>query len=174
MGNQGQPQLDRERLEQIVANACDRLDGDWLLIGGALVALWLEPGRVTQDLDLIGLRGLAEERYALLDFAVSQGLPIETINSAADYFVQRIDGWRAELQLFRSGARGRIFRPSATLFLLLKIGRLSERDLADCEALLSRAAADGLPVDRARVLSALDGLPATTAAARRSRLRAAL
>ena len=176
MTNPGQP-LDRDRLDALLAAACERLDGEWLLIGGALVALWLEPGRVTQDIDLIGLRGLAQERYALADFAVSQGLPVEAVNSAADYFVQKIDGWRAELQPFRSGARGKIHRPSPTLFLLLKVGRLSAQDLADCEALLARAAADRLSIDRSRVRVAIDGLPATpdgALAARRSQLRASL
>ena len=177
MSDPSQPQLDRDRLDALLTAACERLDGEWLLVGGALVALWLEPGRVTQDIDLIGLRGLAQERYALVDFAVSQGLPVEAVNSAADYFVQKIDGWREELQPFRSGARGRIFRPSPTLFLLLKLGRLGARDLADCEALLARAAADGLPIDRARVRAAIEALAATADDAlteRRAALRAAL
>ena len=177
MSDPGQPQLDHDRLDALLTAACERLDGEWLLVGGALVALWLEPGRVTQDIDLIGLRGVAQERYALVDFAVSQGLPAEAVNSAADYFVQKIDGWRGELELFRSGTRGRIFRPSPTLFLLLKLGRLSPRDLADCEALCARAAIDRLPIDRVRLFQALGALapPADAELAlRRESLRQAI
>lgn len=169
MSGPGQTPFDQARLEALVQAVADTLEGEWLLIGGALVALWLEPGRTTLDIDLVGLRGESAERYALLDFAVKQSLPVEAINSAADFFVQRIPGWRDHLVLFRAGTRGRIFRPDATLFLLLKAGRLSERDLADCEALLRKERPDG-----ATVLAALDALraPADEAAlARRSRLR---
>ena len=69
------------------------------------------------------------------------------------------------------GERGRVYRPNATLFLLLKIGRMSERDLADCKTVLAHES-----VDRERVLRALDALETTDAgvAARRSELRASL
>ena len=101
---------------------CERLDGEWLLLGGALVALWLEPRRVTEDVDLIGLRGTADERYALMELATELGLPVEAVNSAADFFVRRIPDWRAELVELRRGAGATVYRPSVTLFLLLKLG----------------------------------------------------
>ncbi len=166
-------ELDRQKLDAIVAAICDRLDGDWLLVGGALVALWLEPRRVTEDLDVIGLRGTPAERVALLGLAHDLGLPVEAVNSAADFFVQRIEGWRGMIEPFRSGARGRIFRPNTTLFLLLKTGRLSERDLQDCLAALLH----GEPFDRDRVLAALDALeeaPEAHLRQRRAELRGRL
>jgi hypothetical protein len=163
--------LDRARLEWIVEAVADRLPGDWLLVGGALVALWLEPRRTTEDVDIVGLAGTGDERLALLRLAAELGLSVEALNSAADFFVRRIDGWQDELEPFRSGSRGRIHRPSVTLFLLLKLGRLSEQDLADCLAALARAASEGLRLDAGRVLSALDTLPPTADAelARRRR-----
>jgi hypothetical protein len=169
--------LDRARLERVVEAIAERLPGDWLLVGGALVALWLEPRRTTEDVDILGLGGTADERLALLRLATELGLSVEALNSAADFFVRRIDGWREELEPFRSGARGRIHRPSVTLFLLLKLGRLSEQDLADCLAALARAMADRLRFDAGRVLAALDALPATPDAEladRRRRLRDAV
>jgi hypothetical protein len=54
----------------------------------------------------------------------------------------------------------------------LKLGRLSARDLADCEAAIALGAE---PLDGARIVAALDALPATTDAdleSRRRRLRA--
>lgn len=168
-------ELDRSRLDEIVSAIADRLDGDWLLIGGALVSLWLRPGRSTEDVDVIGLAGTPAERLALMNLAVDLGLPIEAVNSAADFFVQRIAGWREEIVVFRTGARGRVFRPTATLFLLLKITRLSASDLADCLAVIAEAGSAATErLDLPRVLGALDALPASTdhaLASRRAELR---
>jgi hypothetical protein len=126
--------LDRDRLEELLDAMAESLAGDWLLVGGALVALWLEPRRLTEDVDIVGLGGTQGERLRLMEFAESQGLPIEAVNSAVDFFVQRIHGWRDEIEIFREQGQIRIFRPSPTLFLLLKVGRLSEQDLEDCLA----------------------------------------
>ena len=171
-------ELDRSRLEEVVSAISERLDGDWLLIGGALVSLWLRPGRATEDVDVVGLGGTSAQRLALMKLAVDLGLPVEAVNSAADFFVARIDGWRDHLVLFRAGARGRVFRPDATLFLLLKIGRLSASDLDDCLALLADAGkAWTEPLDGRRVLAAIDALAATDDAGltqRRTSLRANL
>jgi hypothetical protein len=169
--------LDRPRIAAVVDAVIDRLPGDWLLIGGGLVALWLEPRRLTEDIDLIGLPGSAADRLALLGLANDLGLPVEALNSAADFFVHRITDWRAHLVLFRSGATGRVFRPSATLFLLLKLARLSEQDLADCLSLLDPARAEASGIDLERVLAAMAALPPAAdpqAASRRDRLRQAL
>jgi hypothetical protein len=84
------------------------------------VALWLEPRRVTEDIDLVGLGGSPDDRLDLMRFADAMGLPIEAVNSAADYFVRRVHGWEQELELFLAGTGARLYRPTATLFLLLK------------------------------------------------------
>ena len=176
-------ELDRERIERLLLAATAQLEGDWLLVGGALVSIWLEPRRVTEDVDLIGLAGTAQERMALMQLAESQGLPIEAVNSAADFFVHRIPGWRDEIRLLRSGANARIHRPTPTLFLLLKIGRLSEQDLGDCMLLRkyeARCIAEGNhedALDTRRVLDAVAALAPTVdeaLATRRDTLRAAL
>jgi hypothetical protein len=167
-------ELGRQRLDELLTAMSERLEGDWLLIGGALVALWLEPRRVTEDIDLVGLAGSQEQRRQLMEFAAAAGLSIEAVNSAADYFVRRIRGWEQEIALFRGGPSARVYRPTPTLFLLLKIGRLSDQDLADCEAVFARARTDALPIDAPRVLAALDELPPTAEpalAGRRDRLR---
>ena len=164
------PVLDRERLDEIVTAVCDRLEGEWLLIGGALVALWLAPRRTTEDVDIMGLGGTTAERLALMQLAQSLGLPVESVNSAADFFVQRIPDWRDHLVPFRSGLKASVLRPTATLFLLLKIGRLDEQDLEDCRAVL----ATGEAIDRDRVARSIDSLPTapnTEHAARRAELQ---
>jgi hypothetical protein len=170
-------ELGLERLEVLLAALTEHLDGDWLLLGGALVALWLEPRRVTEDIDLVSLAGLPEQRLQLMEFAAAAGLSIEAVNSAADYFVRRIPGWQQEIELFRLGPKARIYRPTPTLFLLVKIGRLSDQDLADCLAMIAKARTDALPVDGKRVLAALIDLPPTaepTALLRQATLRQGL
>ena len=169
--------LDRERLEALLSAMAERLQGDWLLVGGALAALWLdEPSRTTEDVDLVGLSGAPEERLALMQFAEDMGLPIEAVNSAADFFVRRIPGWQEEIEIFRTGPKSRIYRPTPTLFLLLKIDRLSEQDLGDCLATIRKVRGAGLRLDSTRVLSTLDALTPSDAPLqeRRRLLRQAL
>lgn len=152
-------ELDRTRIETALGTMTERLEGDWLLVGGALVALWLTPRRVTEDIDLVGLTGSPEERLRVMEIASEAGLPIEAVNSAADFFVRRIHGWRDEIEIFRKGPRARIYRPSPTLFLLLKVGRLSEQDLDDCLAMIRKAETENLHLELGRVLEAISALP---------------
>jgi hypothetical protein len=169
--------LDATRLDAILQSVVDRLPGDWLLIGGALVALWVDARRVTEDVDLVGIAGTGADRRSLLGLADDLGLPVEALNSAADYFVERIPGWREHIEPFRTGKSGRVFRPSPTLFLVLKARRLSSRDLDDCLGLLQLCSRDHLPMDATRVLSEIAALAPTDDEAqrvRRQRLIAAL
>jgi hypothetical protein len=170
-------ELNRERLEGLLAAMVENLRGDWLLVGGALVALWLEPRRVTEDIDLVGLGGSSDDRLDLMRFADAMDLPIEAVNSAADYFVRRVPGWERELELFRAGRQARIFRPSATLFLLLKIGRLSDQDLSDCLAMMALVRKEGLALDTPKLIASLDNLTDTgdaTVLNRRAKLKSEL
>lgn len=54
--------LDHARLDAILRALADRLPGAWLLVGGALVALGLEPRQVTAGIDVVGLEGTLDER----------------------------------------------------------------------------------------------------------------
>ncbi len=169
--------FDRDAVRALIEAAGEQLTGEWLLVGGAVAAVWFSADRLTEDIDLVGLGGTLSERDALMDLAAARGLPIEAVNSAADYFVRRIPGFRAEIEVLHAGSRATIYRPSVSLFLLLKVGRLSEKDLLDCTDLLAYARRTGLALDPARVLGALDALDATedaALAARRAELRAAV
>lgn len=150
--------LDHDKLADLFEAMLRDLEGDWLLVGGALTALWLADRRVTEDIDMVGLDGTQEERLRLMRFARSQGLPVETVNSAVEFYLYELDGWRDALEIFRESDGVRIYRPNPTLFLLLKVNRLSEQDLSDCMALLDRVAEDGLDLDRDRVVRAVEGL----------------
>jgi hypothetical protein len=170
-------ELDRSRIERFLARAADTLVGDWVLIGGAAAAVWFAPGRTTEDIDLVGSEGTNAERLRVMEVADEQGLPVEAVNSAADFYVRRIPDWSREVVLLRQGTSARIYRPTATMFLLLKIGRLGEQDLDDCLGLLQWCGEHSEPLDRARVSAALAQLAPTTDVAlaeRRSQLAGVL
>src|SRR5712691_4763012 len=109
-----------------------------------------------------------------MELAVNCLVPIEAVNSAADFFVRRIDGWRDQLVELMRGSSAIIYRPSATLFLLLKLERMSEADLGDCLAMISHCAETGESIDVDRVRARLDALGIgddLDLAERRARLR---
>lgn len=169
--------FDRARIQALLELAGQRLTGDWLLIGGGAAAAWFAPSRTTEDVDMIGLAGTQDERFALMQLAADAAIPIEAVNSAADFFVRRVAGWRDQLVVLHQGPAATIFRPTATLFLLLKINRLSEVDLDDCLALVEHCRVTGEVVDAARIEAALAGTAPTEDAelqARRVRLADAL
>jgi len=153
--------FDRARIQALLTLAGERLDGEWLLIGGGAAAAWFSPGRTTEDIDLIGLGGTQAERFALMELAVEAAIPIEAVNSAADFFVRRVAGWRDELVVLHRGSRATIFRPTATLFVLLKLHRLSAVDLDDCLALLDHCGRSHETLDRGRMRASLEALPSS-------------
>lgn len=154
--------FDRARIEDFLELAGRRLEGEWLLIGGGAAAAWFSPGRTTEDIDLVGLAGTQDERFALMDLAAEAALPIEAVNSAGGYFVRRIPDWKHHLVVLHRGVRATIYRPDPTLFLLLKIRRLSESDLEDCRALLAHRRQSGEVIDVARVRDEIAALPDTS------------
>jgi hypothetical protein len=169
--------FDRSRIQALLQTAGERLAGEWLVIGGAAAAAWFSPSRTTEDIDLISLAGTQEARLALMELAADASIPIEAVNSAADFFVRRIAGWRDQLVELIRGSSAVIYRPSATLFLLLKLERLSEADLDDCLMMILHCAQTGESFEVERVVARLDALPSKDdlqLSQRRARLRDAL
>jgi len=153
--------FDRARIAQLLASAGEQLRGEWVLAGGAAATAWFTPGRTTEDIDITALDGSNATRVALMDFADSLGLPVEVVNSTIDYFLRRIPDWREHLVVLHRGPNATVYRPDATLFLLLKIRRLSQADHDDCIALLDHCGATGEGHDAGRVVAAIDALPDT-------------
>lgn len=153
--------MERKVVDDLLARADDHLEGDWLLVGGALALVWLDSPRATEDIDLFSIRGSQADRLALMDLAVAVGLPVEAVNTAAEYYVRRVAGWDRMIQVWQKGARATVYRADPTLFMLLKLRRLSEADLEDCLLLLRRTAERGLVLDRARIRDDGAALPVT-------------
>ena len=53
--------LDVSIVVRLLEEAEARLEGEWLLVGGALAGVWFSPDRMTEDIDLI-LRDDIESR----------------------------------------------------------------------------------------------------------------
>ena len=148
--------LDRETLEKFVKLAGDRLEGDWVVIGGVVLPLLGAGQRVTVDIDIVGPEGSGNrETLALMRIAERLGLPVEAVNQAGSHFLHRIAGWRKQIVPLHEGRSATIHRPSVTLFILLKMSRLSESDLADCLAFLDLARSLGERPDVKRILASI-------------------
>jgi hypothetical protein len=124
----------QDTLERFMTLAGERLDGDWVIIGGSVLPLLGIEHRVTLDIDLASCNPETSQRslVALMELAQEIGLPVEGINQAAAYFLEKIPNWRQDLVRVHTGSRANFFRPNLALFLRLKITRLSESDLEDC------------------------------------------
>lgn len=125
--------IQREQYNNFLKSVADDLEGDWLVIGGSLLAIIQAESRTTVDIDLCPLNEMTNElRLSLMTVAQNAGLSIESINPAADFFLKQIPNWKSSIVLFMAGQKGNLYRPSFELYLKLKIERLSQTDIEDC------------------------------------------
>src|SRR4051812_21477644 len=117
----------RKVLKKLIQLAGDRLEGKWVLLGGTLLPALGVEYRVTTDIDLVGL-GASEQAQTLALMGLSEelGLPVETINQAAGYFLMKLRPFDEHLLILHKGKKAEIYRPDLFLFLMLKIARFSE------------------------------------------------
>ncbi len=143
---------DQTKLRRFLKLAGDRLDGGWVIMGGAVLPLLGVSRRVTLDIDLAAMdEASSKQTLILMDIAESLGEPVDAVNQAGAFFLNKIKGWRKHLVPLHQGRRATLYRPDATLYVLLKINRMSESDLDDCLAMLSFARKTGEPLDAARL-----------------------
>ena len=110
------------------------LKGDWLIVGGALLHVLGISDRETLDIDLAPLEEVTnKDQLFIMEIAVKNGFPPETINFSAEYFVKKQKNWRSELVLISETRNGRMYRPSRRLFRQLKEQRGTETDLLDIQ-----------------------------------------
>ncbi len=148
--------LSAATLERFVTLAAERLRGDWVVLGGAVLPLLGVEQRITVDIDIAGPETATnQEALELMRIADELGLAVESINQAAAFFLHRMPNWEKQLRIVKASPNARILRPNVTLFVLLKLERLSESDLLDCVAMLKIAADIGDRVDAARILAAI-------------------
>lgn len=126
--------LNSKLLRKFLELASIELKGKWLLVGGTLLPAVGIDVRATVDIDLVGL-GVKEkmQNLELMTLAERLGLHIEAINQAAEFFVSRHAPTSKDMFILVKGKRAQIFRPSVELYWKLKVPRLTESDLLDCQ-----------------------------------------
>ncbi|OFZ79199.1 MAG: hypothetical protein A2603_04020 [Bdellovibrionales bacterium RIFOXYD1_FULL_55_31] len=166
--------LDQKLLKKFLKTAGETLSGEWVLIGGTVLPALEQDIRVTLDIDLIALDDAAPaQTIKLMEIAEALGLPVETINQAGSYYFRKLRGSREHLVLLIQGKHATIYRPDVTLFLRLKIPRLTEADLTDCLAFLKVARNLEEPLEKKEIKKLLESeLKADPAPGRKERLNA--
>lgn len=125
-------------MKRFLKIAGDRLEGDWVILGGAVLPSCGINSRITVDIDIAGPASATQkDSLILMEISESLGLPVETINQAGAFYLQKIPDWEGSLIKIHQGKSATFFRPNTKLFLLLKTVRLSESDLQDCLQLLT-------------------------------------
>ena len=163
-------------LWRFVELAGERLTGDWVVIGGCVLPLLGIEHRVTVDIDVAGPdEADMHQSLVLMEIAEELGLGAEAVNQAGAHFLRLVPDWREHLVEIHRGAGATLHLPDATLFLLLKLRRLSESDLDDCRAMLERVRERREPFDPARIRAATRAhLRGSVPRGRRARLETVL
>ncbi len=149
--------MEAAKIEALLEKICQEIGGDWLLVGGSLVQIEYDGQRATEDIDLVPIShpSLSDVRAqdALFKAAKTLGLDPENVNSAARFFVREFPEWQLEVVSFREGPSGRVFRPTLTLFVALKLKRGTEVDLGDIRAAVRKEGAIAFVESRFREIS---------------------
>ena len=129
--------MNQKTIQQLLILAEKRLVGDWVLLGGTLLYYFGIEKRVTTDIDLVPISKKDNSGVlSSMELAQDLNLPVETINSAVLFFLEKIPNYREDLIELRKWKNGCLYRPNLYLFLKLKLNRLSESDFQDCSDLL--------------------------------------
>lgn len=136
--------MDRKSFIELFDALKRELEGDWIIVGGALLHILGISPRETLDFDIVPV-GEITNRLQLLIMKIADdlGYPPETINFGAEYFVKKIDGWENELVLLEDTGTCRIYRPTKKFFRRLKEARGSETDLRDIQLYENNVSDDG-------------------------------
>lgn len=126
--------IDKKLIKKFIEIAHTQLTGEWVLLGGTVLLLTGNNERVTVDIDLVPLKIAESNEYTLrlMRLAEDLGLPPETINQAAGYFLSKIRDFKKHLLPFYKNKKFSLYIPDLYLFIKLKISRLTESDLSDC------------------------------------------
>lgn len=119
--------MNHATLKKFVQLASKSLTGEWVIIGGTVMAVLGLDYRVTVDIDFVNLNGKGSnsESLKLMEIAETLGLPVEAVNQAGAYFLSKIDDAREHLVEIQKGPRCTIYRPDVYLFVRLKLGRFT-------------------------------------------------
>src|SRR3989344_3724351 len=151
--------MEKKILEKFIHLLSDKVEGKWIIMGGCVLPLLEASSRYTQDIDIAGPSSSTQkDTLTLMEIAQTLGLPVEAINQAASFFLYKIPDWEKELVLIHKSPKASIFRPSATLYILLKLNRFSETDFKDCIKMIEYAKAHKESIDEKRIQKTIQKL----------------
>ena len=131
--------LSPEIIGEFVKLVGERLEGEWVLLGGTLMWAMGIGNRPTTDIDLVGVsQKEAANSLGLMALADTLGLPLETVNQAAVVYLWKVKDFRKHLVVLHQGSNACIYRPDTYLFVRLKLSRFNESDLEDCQLFLEQ------------------------------------
>lgn len=150
-------EINKKTLEKFVKLAGEELEGNWVIIGGAMLIYLGASERTTYDIDLVGPPE-ADQGQMLKVFQITEklGLEIGTINQAAAFFINKLKDWRNSITLVHKGKSANIYRPNTTLYILTKLFRFTENDLKDCLSMLSYAKKNKEEVDKNKIIKVIN------------------
>lgn len=123
--------ITEKTLEKFINKAQKELNGEWVILGGSLLSLLKIQKRVTYDIDIVELNQRSQD-LALMQIAEDLDMPIETINQAAAFFLEKQKNYKEDLILINANKKFKLFRPNLSLYLRLKMSRATESDINDC------------------------------------------
>lgn len=126
--------MNSQEITALINALMDKLEGEWVLVGGSLLHYLGLTDRQTLDIDLVPKSKVDNTMtLAAMEIAVSHHQPPETINFSAEYFLKKQKSWEKQLVVLKKTKKGAFYRPNKKLFRKLKEARGSETDLLDIE-----------------------------------------
>jgi len=148
--------------EQFLEIALTELSGEWIWIGGSLLHVLNISDRVTLDIDIVPRSKVTNNHtLILMEIAAKLGLPPETINMAGQFYLTKIKNWEEALVVLGQSESCTIYRPNATLFILMKLERLSESDRRDIDVMLEYAHHHNEAIDVEKIEASVQHLLST-------------
>jgi hypothetical protein len=126
--------MNHNTMKKFVEIASENLTGEWVVIGGTVMAVLGIEYRVTVDIDFVNLKNKSSnsDSLKLMEIAEQLSLPIESINQAGAYFLSKINDVQDHLVVVKETKNCKVYRPDVYLFVRLKLGRFTQTDLEDC------------------------------------------
>ncbi len=124
-----------DKVSLLLDDLCQNVGGEWLLLGGALALHLFESKRITHDIDIVPIKDQVGplDLKILFERAKLLSLSPEQVNSAVLHFLEECEGWQKHLVCVQKGQKGKIFRPSLSLYMALKLNRGTAIDVEDVE-----------------------------------------
>lgn len=87
--------MNQEQILELIDELMQRLEGEWVLLGGSLLSYLKLSDRQTFDIDLAPCTTVTNQvTLKAIDIATKKGLPPETINFAVEFFLKKQRNWR--------------------------------------------------------------------------------